>query len=98
MTQITADCDCADCDCAGCDCAGCIMPASPGGASELSPVLQRWEKQKIGFKSRMDGRVSPADTNERLIFKKRPKRGECPKPRRDGRDARPQRASTYSDP
>src|ERR1035441_8303392 len=31
--------------------------SSPGGATELSPALQRWEKWKEGFKSRRDDRV-----------------------------------------
>jgi hypothetical protein len=30
---------------------------SPGGASELSPALQRWEKGNRGFKSRRDDRA-----------------------------------------
>src|ERR1019366_1528577 len=31
--------------------------SSPGGATELSPALQRWEKWKERFKSRRDDRV-----------------------------------------
>src|ERR1017187_45584 len=31
---------------------------SPGGATELSPALQRWEKWKERFKSRRDDRSS----------------------------------------
>src|ERR1039458_8777014 len=30
---------------------------SPGGATELSPALQRWEEWQERFKSRRDGRV-----------------------------------------
>ena len=30
---------------------------SPGGATELSPALQRWEKRKERLKSRRDDRV-----------------------------------------
>src|ERR1017187_1621806 len=34
------------------------MEFSPGGATELSPALQRWEKWSTRFKSRRDDRVS----------------------------------------
>jgi hypothetical protein len=34
-----------------------VRESSPGGASELSPALQRWEKRKKLIKSRRDDRV-----------------------------------------